>query len=179
MSTQAGGPDRPARAAAPQSRPARAPMTTTTPAGLRLVAALEGGKGIVVVLAGFGVLAIVHEGAAQFAEALIGHLHLNPAKGVPRVFVGLMADTSNRQLRLLAAGAAVYAIVQIVEAYGLWRARAWAEWLAAAGGAIYIPFEIAKLAEGVTPLGVGMLLVNVVVVAFMLRTLRLSRAGRG
>lgn len=148
---------------------------TMTPRGLRVVAALEGSKGLIVLLAGFGVLAIVDDGAARFADALVQHMHLNPAKGIPRIFVAAMSDTSNRELRLLALGAITYSVLRLVEAFGLWRARAWAEWLSIASGAIYIPFELYELANGVTLLKVGMLALNAGIVVYMLQTVRQSR----
>jgi uncharacterized membrane protein (DUF2068 family) len=49
----------------------------------------------------------------------------------------------------------------------LWRARPWAEWIALISGAMYLPFEVLKLAHKVTPLHVSILLINLAVVAYM------------
>jgi uncharacterized membrane protein (DUF2068 family) len=68
-------------------------------------------------------------------------------------------------LWLLALGAALYAALRIAEAYGLWYDREWAEWLGAASGLIYVPFELYALAKGVTPLKLATLGVNLIVVA--------------
>lgn len=151
---------------------------TPTPQGLRLVALFEAAKGSVVLLAGFGVLLAVDHGAAQTVDALVRHLHLNPAKNVPRIFVDLMNNVTDRQLQALAAGALAYAMLRLAEAVGLWRARAWAEWLSVASGAIYLPFEVYELARGVTMLRVAMLAANLAVVAYMIYVLRAQRAGR-
>ncbi len=151
---------------------------TPQPRGLRVVAMFEAAKGMLVLLAGFGVLVIVNHGTAQMADALVLHLHLNPAKGVPRVFVELMNDTSNRQLQALAAGALAYAVLRLAEAFGLWRARAWAEWLSVVSGTIYVPFELYELSRGVTMLRLGMLLVNLGIVAYMLFALWRARQTR-
>lgn len=148
---------------------------TPTPHGLRIVALFEAMKGTVVLLAGFGVLLSVDHGAEPIGDALVRHLHLNPAKAVPRIFLELMNNVSDRQLQALAAGALAYAVLRLAEAVGLWRARAWAEWLSAVSGAIYVPFELYELARGVTPLRVVMLLANLAVVVYMLRALWLAR----
>lgn len=148
---------------------------TSAPRGLRFIVVLEASKGAAVLLAGFGVLAIVDEGAARFADALVGHMHLNLAKGIPRIFIAVMHETSNRELQWLALAGLVYATLRLVEAFGLWRASAWAEWLSVASGAIYVPFELVELADGVTLMRLAMLLLNVGVVAYMLRTLQRSR----
>ncbi|MCB2019371.1 MAG: DUF2127 domain-containing protein [Burkholderiaceae bacterium] len=146
--------------------------------GLRVIATFEASKGALVLLAGFGLLVVVDEGAARFAQALIDHMHLNPAKGVPHIFIELMSDTSNRRLQWLAFGAIVYASLRWLEAFGLWRGRSWAEWLAVASGGIYIPFELADLAAGVTLFKLCALGVNVGVVAYMAWTLRSDRRRR-
>lgn len=151
---------------------------TPTPHGLRLVALFEAAKGSVVLLAGFGVLLAVDHGVAQTVDALVRHLHLNPAKNVPRVFVDLMNNVTDRELQALAAGALAYAVLRLAEAVGLWRARPWAEWLSVASGAIYLPFEVYEVARGVTLLRIAMLAANLAVVAYMICVLRAQRAGR-
>jgi hypothetical protein len=66
----------------------------------------------------------------------------------------------------------LYASLRFAEAYGLWRGKAWAEWLAAISGAIYVPFEVVELAKKVTALRIASLLVNLLVVGYMLSLLR-------
>lgn len=151
---------------------------TLPPRGLRVVAMFEAAKGAVVLVAGFGLLVIVDHGVAPMTDALVRHLHLNPAKDVPQIFLKLINDTSNQQLQLLAAGALAYAVLRLAEAVGLWRARAWAEWLSVVSGAIYVPFELYELSRGVTPLRLGMLLLNLGVVVYMLLALWSARRTR-
>jgi uncharacterized membrane protein (DUF2068 family) len=67
----------------------------------------------------------------------------------------------------LVLGACVYAGLRFAEAIGLWRARAWAEWIALISGAIYLPYEITRLAHRVTALHLSIFIVNLAVVAFM------------
>jgi uncharacterized membrane protein (DUF2068 family) len=69
-----------------------------------------------------------------------------------------------------------YAVVRWIEAYGLWRARRWAEWFAVLSGAIYVPAELYGLVHHVSPLKVLLLILNVGIVAYMLYILwRLER----
>ena len=144
--------------------------------GIRAIAVLEAAKGALVIVAGFGLLLLVHRDAQAFAEALVAHLHLNPAQHYPRIFITAMAHVSDARVQLLGAGAALYAIVRFVEAYGLWRARRWAEWFGAASGGIYIPFEIYELLLHRSGLSAAALAVNVIVVAYLARALR-HRSG--
>jgi uncharacterized membrane protein (DUF2068 family) len=143
--------------------------------GVRVVAVVEAAKGVVILLAGFGLLALVHRGAQEMAEEIVGHLHLNPASRYPRIFIDLMGHLSDRRLWGLAVLALAYSSLRFLEAYGLWRERAWAEWLAVASGAIYLPFEIYELMAGVSPLKLMTFSINLAVVAYMAYVLRQSR----
>lgn len=146
--------------------------------GVRAIAILEAAKGALVVVAGFAMLATFHAGAQQIVEELVSHLHLNPAKGTPRVFVQLISDLFNQQLWLLAALAGLYSTGRFIEAYGLWRGRRWAEWFAVASGGIYVPFELYELARGVTGIKLVTLFVNLVIVAYMAFVLWESKSRR-
>jgi uncharacterized membrane protein (DUF2068 family) len=153
--------------------------TARSAAGVRLVALLEAAKGAVVLVAGFGVLEAVHVGAARLFDELAAHTHLNLAKGTPRVFADLAADTSDRQLQLLAAAAFAYVAIRAVEAYGLWNRRRWAEWFSVASGLVYVPFEVVELADGVSALKVATLVANLALVVYMARVLRTQHRHGG
>jgi uncharacterized membrane protein (DUF2068 family) len=68
--------------------------------------------------------------------------------------------------------------VRFAEAYGLWRSRPWAEWLAAVSGAIYVPFELYELERGLSWIKFAALLLNVAVVGYMCRALWRARSAR-
>ena len=144
-------------------------MRSSSP--VRAVALFEAAKGALVLLAGFGSLSLIDHDAQRLAEQLVGHLHLNPAKHYPRIFIDAAAHLTDAHLWLVATLAAMYGLVRFVEAYGLWRGRRWAEWFAAISGGIYIPFELYELFKGVTWLALGALVVNVAVVALMINAL--------
>lgn len=97
--------------------------------------------------------------------------HLNPASKYPQIFLDAATHLQDTSLLVLALGAACYSAVRFVEAYGLYRGAAWAEVLAALGGAIYVPFEVANLWRGATWLDVGSLVLNLAVVAVMIVSL--------
>jgi uncharacterized membrane protein (DUF2068 family) len=134
---------------------------------LRAVALVEAAKGALVLLVGLGLLALIHHDVQRFAERLVAHAHLNPAARYPRIFLDVAGQLTDGRLLLLATGAAAYASVRFVEAYGLWFERQWAEWFAALSGSIYVPFELFEIYEHANWLSVGALLLNVVIVAVM------------
>ena len=142
---------------------------------IRLVAFLEAAKGILVLAAASGLLSLLHKDVYELAYRLIEHAHLNPAAKYPQIFLDAAARLGDSRLLTLAAGAAAYSLLRLVEAYGLYRERAWAEILAAASGAIYLPFEILGLLHQLSWHGGLLLLLNLLVVALMLRALNLRR----
>src|ERR1043165_6380863 len=137
-------------------------------AGVRVIAFFEAVKGALVLVAGFGLLALVHRDLEDLAERLVRHSHLDPASRYPRIFIEAAASTSDSRLRTLAALAFVYSTVRFVEAYGLWKMRAWAEWFAILSGFIYLPVELYELIEKPTLVRAGILIFNALVVAYLL-----------
>lgn len=140
--------------------------------GLRVVALLEAAKGAFVLLAGCGLFELIHHDIQGMAEALVRHAHLNPASHYPRIFIDASSHLNDANLRLLASAALVYAGFRLIEAYGLWHERRWAEWLGAVSGGIYIPVECYELLQGVAWLKLVLLAVNVLCVAYLVQALR-------
>ena len=66
-------------------------------------------------------------------------------------------------------------MLRFAEAYGLWKERRWAEWVAFGSGTLLIPIEIRQLLRGVTLLRSAVLVGNLVIVSYMLYLLRSGR----
>jgi uncharacterized membrane protein (DUF2068 family) len=77
------------------------------------------------------------------------------------------------RLHLFAAIALVYAVVEGVEAVGLWYAKRWAEYLTLIVTASLLPVEVYELSEHATPFKILAFIVNVAVVAYLLYAKRL------
>ena len=135
--------------------------------GLKAAAIFEALKGLLVILAGCGLLALLHRDAQAFAERLVLHLHLNPARHYPRVFIEAAARLTDARIWMLAAGAFAYSALRFAEAYGLWRARSWAEIIGIVSGGIYLPVETLELIRKPTVLKAVLLAANALLVAYL------------
>jgi len=135
--------------------------------GLKAVALFEALKGLLVILAGLGLLAFVNRDAQSFAERLVLHFHLNPARHYPRIFIEAAGRLTNARLWLFATGAFAYSALRFAEAYGLWRARPWAQWIGIVSGGVYLPVEVIALARRPTTLKVILLVLNALLVAYL------------
>jgi len=144
---------------------------------MRAIALFEGAKGAIVLAAGLGLLSFLHRDVQHIAAQVIHHLRMNPASHYPKIFLDAAANTSDTRLVMIALGAAVYSMVRLTEAYGLWFARRWAEWFAAAAGAIYIPFEIYEMVHKAGWKPILAFAINVAIVAFMVYALVKKKSG--
>lgn len=144
---------------------------------IRTIALVEALKGVIALLAAAGVMSLIHrQDLYDVALALVRHTHLNPASHYPQIFLDAAAHYQQQgRLVWLALGAAAYVGVRLAEAYGLWRGRAWAEWLAALSGAIYVPFDALHWLRHPSALGATVLLVNLAVVGVMVLALMQRR----
>ncbi|HEX3751510.1 MAG TPA: DUF2127 domain-containing protein [Streptosporangiaceae bacterium] len=79
--------------------------------------------------------------------------------------------TSN--LYLIGTGVAAYALMEGVEAAGLWFGKRWAEYLTFIATIIFIPYEIDELAKGVSALKLITFLLNLAIAVYLVWAKRL------
>jgi uncharacterized membrane protein (DUF2068 family) len=118
----------------------------TSALGLRAVAAFEAIKGGAVLLLGFIFIAI-HNQAEDLASSLLFHLHFDPDRRFARMLMNAATRLTDVRLLTIVLAAVTYAAVRLIEAWGLWNRRVWAEWFALLSGAMYLPWELLKLSE--------------------------------
>jgi len=154
--------------------------TSASRRAIRAIALVEASKGLLVLLVATGVLSLIHrQDLYDVAVQLVRHSHLNPASHYPQIFLDAMAKVQDGgHVLWLAAGSAAYSAARLAEAYGLLRERAWAEWLAAASGAIYVPFDLLHLVRRPSMVGLVVVLVNLAVVGVMVLALLQRRRAR-
>jgi uncharacterized membrane protein (DUF2068 family) len=144
---------------------------------LRTIATVEFAKGVIVLMLAFGVLSLVHRGNLwDFVEGILDFLHIDLDGRFAQRFLHLADRLSDTRLWLLATYAGTYCALRFVEAYGLWKARVWAEWVALISGAIYLPFEIYELFRRITIIRASVLIVNLGIVLYMLYLRTIARS---
>jgi len=136
--------------------------------GLHVVALFEGAKGLLVLLVGFELLTYIHKDIHEAAIHLVKHLHLNPASHYPRIFLDLTEHIDDTKLWSMALAAAMYFVVRMIEATGLWLRKIWAEWFAVLTGGMYIPVEIYEVAIKASWPRITVLIINLGVVSYLL-----------
>ncbi len=145
---------------------------------LRAVATFEFFKGAFVVLMGVCALALVHKDTWLIAESLLALLHISTDHRFAQVFLDFADSITDARLWAAARIAFAYSALRFTEAYGLWRGRTWAEWVALVSGTLLLPFEVRELFRGVTFLRCGLLIGNLAIVFYMLYIIRANRRER-
>jgi uncharacterized membrane protein (DUF2068 family) len=136
--------------------------------GIKTVALFEAFKGIIVIITGFALLHFIHGDLQAFAENIVRHLHMNPARHYPHILLDAVSKITDSRIRTLALFSFIYSLIRFIEAYGLWNLKAWAEWFAILSGGIYIPMEIAGLIHHITPLKVCIFIINLLIVMYLI-----------
>jgi len=134
---------------------------------LRGISLVEMLKGLLALLAVLGMLFLVGRDPWDVADALLRILHISTDHHLAQRFLDWADTLTDAELWAVAALAGAYAILRFVEAYGLWYARAWAEWIALISGSLYLPYEIYKLIHRQSAFHIGILIINVAIVVYM------------
>jgi uncharacterized membrane protein (DUF2068 family) len=142
---------------------------------LRAIASFELAKGLIVLGAALVVVFAVGRDPWDFADAMLRLLHISPDRHFAQLFLDWADTLTDAKLWTIAAVAGVYSILRFVEAYGLWYARAWAEWIALISGAMYIPFEIYKFIHHLSLVHISIFLINVIIVSYMVYVLKTGK----
>jgi uncharacterized membrane protein (DUF2068 family) len=145
---------------------------------LRAVASFEFAKGVFVILMGFCALALVHKDVWVIAESLLALFHISTDRRSAQVFLDFADNVTDARLWAAARIAFAYAALRFTEAYGLWKERTWAEWVAFVSGTLLLPLEVRELFRGVTLLRCSLFVGNVAVVLYMLYVIVSNRRER-
>jgi uncharacterized membrane protein (DUF2068 family) len=145
---------------------------------LRAVAAFEFSKGVFVILMGICALALVHKDVWLYAESLLALLHINTDRRSAQLFLDFADDVTDAKLWAAAQIAFAYAGLRFTEAFGLWKGRTWAEWVALVSGALLLPLEVRELIRGITFFRTAFFLGNLAIVLYMFYVIRSNRRER-
>jgi uncharacterized membrane protein (DUF2068 family) len=88
-------------------------------------------------------------------------------------------ELSSSTLQWIAVGLAAYALIELIEAVGLWLMKRWGEYFAVIATSVFLPLEIYELTEKITALRLIALLVNIVAVIWLLWSKRLFGLNGG
>ncbi|WP_353101616.1 DUF2127 domain-containing protein [Stenotrophomonas lactitubi] len=140
--------------------------------GLHVIALLEASKAMLALLAATGLEILGPQPLRDGVNTLIRRFSLDPDHGtLPSLLNAISPDA----VHLAAAAMIGYGLLHLVEAWGLWKAKAWASWLGCLTASIYLPFDIYAIVRHPGWASWTVLAINLIVVYVLARDLRKRR----
>jgi uncharacterized membrane protein (DUF2068 family) len=152
--------------------PARAKAGRKTTATLLLIALFKLIKGILLLAVGIGALKLLHRDVAQTIAHWVDILRVDPDNRLIHGLLARVLSVTPGQLRAASAGTFVYAGLLLTEGLGLLFRKRWAEYFTIITTAGLIPIELYELSRRVTTAKVAVLVINVAIVAYLVRRVR-------
>lgn len=145
--------------------------TPSTHRGLRAIALFEAAKGVIALLGAAALAAIGPDALQREVQGGLARFDIAAQRGSSALLDAITPQT----LHIAIAVGLVYAGMRLLEAWGLWRHRAWASWLGCIGAAAYLPFEIYALWQHPDWVTWGVFVLNLVIVLVLARDLQRRR----
>lgn len=143
--------------------------------GLQLIAAFKLLKGFALLAAGVGILKLLHKDIAAEIEHGINIFQVDSHNHFIHLLLEKVSKLDGRRLKELSAGTFIYSAIFFVEGIGLALGKRWAEYFTIIVTSSLLPIEIYELGKHAS-LGKGFaLLINLAVVAYLVRELRRTR----
>jgi uncharacterized membrane protein (DUF2068 family) len=140
--------------------------------GLRLIAAFKLLKGLALLALGIGALQLLHRDVAAVVEHWINIFQVDPHSHYIQLFLAKLSKVDDRRLKELSVGTFFYSAIFLTEGVGLALGKRWAEYLTIVTTASLLPLEVYELAKHASIGKVVALVINLAVVAYLIRELR-------
>jgi len=140
--------------------------------GLHIIALIEAVKGVLAVIAASGLALLGPAPLQRWIHILIARFQLDPEHGALALFA---EKISRGAVHWAAAAVMAYGILHVIEAWGLWRARAWASWLGCLAATLYLPLDLYALWRHPGLPAIAVLAINLLVVWVLARDIRRRR----
>jgi uncharacterized membrane protein (DUF2068 family) len=144
-------------------------MALRPPAALWWIVAFKALKATALVALGAGLLFARKVPADLSLMRIAAVLHVPLSSRILERALAVATTLTPRREVALGLTAWAYSGLFTVEALGLSRRATWARWLTVVATACLIPLEVYEIARRPTPLRIGALIVNVLVVAYLVR----------
>lgn len=143
---------------------------------LAAIAAFKLAKAVACGLLATAAFRLLQPAFAVEIEHRLEALHWLTRYGLAASLTERLLGLGGRQFLLLGLVATAYAALYLVQGIGLWRGRRWAEYLVVVEGALLLPLEIWELWQRFTVFKLGVLCVNLAIVAYLVRLLGPARS---
>lgn len=143
--------------------------------GLLAIALFKLSKAVFFFVLGLGALKLVHADLGELALRVATALHFDPEGQFMKLLQDKADMISGHELRQASMLSIGYSMIALTEGIGLWMEKVWAEYLTTILTAGALPFELFEIWRKPTGFHVGLLIINVLVLAYLLWFLKRKR----
>jgi uncharacterized membrane protein (DUF2068 family) len=118
---------------------------------------------------GVGALRLLHKDVGDLLSQLADYLRFNPESRFVSFILDKAALLDDRLLRRIGEVGFIYAGLDLLEGIGLYLEKTWAEYLTLIITASFLPWEMLEVFRRITPIRVGLLVVNALVLFYLLK----------
>jgi len=153
----------------------RMPASVSHGRGLQLIAAFKLLKSFALLAVGIGALKLLHTDVAALVEHWVGVFQVDPHNHFIHKLLEKLSILDERRLKELSVGTFIYSAIFFTEGIGLALRKRWAEYFTIIVTSSLLPLEVYVLAKHASVGEVLALLINLAVVAYLVRELRRTR----
>ena len=139
---------------------------------LVLIALFKLVKGFLLLAVGVGAVKLLHRDIAQTISDWVDFLRVDPDNRFIHGILTRLLRLSPAQLKAASVGTFIYAGLLLTEGIGLLLRKRWAEYFTIVTTAGLIPLELYELGKHITVAKVGILAINIAIVAYLVARVR-------
>ncbi len=139
---------------------------------LRVIAVYKFIKAAGLIILACVVFGFLHTPFLDDVAHWVEHLPIQNGRNILQHWVDALIGMTPRRFIVVGTAACCYAVLFVIEGFGLWTGKRWAEYLTTIATASLIPFEIYELVLHATLAKALVLIANVAIVVYLIYLLR-------
>ena len=140
----------------------------TRPGGLLAIAIFKLVKSVFFFCVGLGLFHLLHQDLSDAAQRLALALHFEPEWRITTLLTEKITLLDPKKLRDFGFFAFAYSAIAMTEGVGLFLQKVWAEYLTLSLTVMFLPWELYELMRRPSWIRLGLLVINLLVLAYLL-----------
>ncbi len=145
----------------------RLPFQMKKPTGLRIIAFYKLFHGFLLFGVSFGIFHLVHVNLDDVAREFLAKTRLDSSNRQIQFILEKFVNLSPKTIETFGVAALLSSTLTLIEGFGLWFGKRWAEYLVILGTGIFLPWEIYHIIRHPTPIKLGFFAINLIIVAYL------------
>ncbi|SIN96020.1 Uncharacterized membrane protein, DUF2068 family [Singulisphaera sp. GP187] len=146
--------------------------------GLAMIGVYKLAKAAVLLIGGAFVLRLKPNDILDGVIRIVARFRFDPEDELIHATIARLSGLSEKRLVAIGAGIVFYGLLYLVEGVGLLLQKRWAEYLVVVTTGLLIPLEVYEVFKKGSPLRIAVLLANVAIVAYLIRTIQVEMRSR-